>query len=70
MEGQLFLQHDEGAEAGKDRFLIFATTQDLHALATRSMGLMDGTFSVAPNVFYLHIHRSCKGAVTLVDQPR
>ena len=50
--GNQFLQFDNGKEAGNNRMLIFAREAGLHALATSSMWLLDGTFKVAPNIFY------------------
>ena len=44
--------HDSGPKDGKKRFLIFGTESSLHAISRSPVWLMDGTFSVAPALFY------------------
>ena len=50
--GKNFLQYDSGKDRGPTRVLIFASEEGLHALGRGSIWLMDGTFNVAPCLFY------------------
>ncbi|XP_018497352.1 uncharacterized protein LOC108865132 [Galendromus occidentalis] len=51
-EGKKFLQYDNGPQAENDRVIIFASDRGLQILASSDIWYMDGTFEVAPRLFY------------------
>ena len=51
-DGEPFLLFDDGPQAGDERVIVFGTSDFLQGLRRSRIWLMDGTFSVAPRLFY------------------
>ncbi len=51
LRGENFLLHDSGAD-DPDRFFIFGTDENLNILARNGNWFADGTFKIAPHLFY------------------
>ncbi|KAM7309896.1 uncharacterized protein ISCGN_006879, partial [Ixodes scapularis] len=51
IDGSRFLLHDSGVQ-DQDRFLIFCSPQMVDVLRTSKKWFADGTFKVAPELFY------------------
>ena len=64
IRGENFLLHDSGSD-DEHRFFIFGTAENLHLLKEHKNWFADGTFKMAPQLFYqvYTIHVLCHGSV-------
>ena len=67
LRGDVFLMHDSGQD-DSDRFLIFATQENLNNLVQYREWFADSTLKVAPHLFYqiYTIHCLCQDASLLM----
>ena len=69
-KGEPFLLYDSGSVAENSRIIIFGTQCNVETLNTSSVWLADGTFKVAPKLFYqlyvIHESRTFKSFFLLL----